>query len=299
MEKKENDDKLKKRILIFLVICFGTTWIYDLTVLRNISDIKSDILKQVLSALGMYFPLIAHICTRVITKEKFHISGEESLMLTIRRKKFIWLLFAFFLPYIYYELGNAILVLSFPKLLLSKSMCNALGITAGSISRNLGLKIVQSLLFTFVAIGEESGFRGYMMPKLMKLYGTGKAVIVGGIVWGLWHLPLICMGHTFGTNYPGYPFLGIFLMTIGCICAGGILTLLTIKSKSIWPAALMHAVNNSNPGILALLLNRREFGRMSMLQMVAIRMIPICILGIICICIMVKKHTDSDSVTDL
>ena len=95
-----------------------------------------------------------------------------------------------------------------------------------------------------IRLFKKSGFRGYMMPKLMKLFGTGKAAIVGGTIWGLWHLPLICMGQNFGTEYPGYPFLGILLMTVNCICAGSVLTFLTIKSKSIWPAAVMHAVNN-------------------------------------------------------
>lgn len=250
MSTNDNDVILKKRILIFLTICFGLTWIYEFTVIRNISAVKNDLLKQVLSVCGMYFPLIAHLCTRFITKENFNLSGDESLMLKLNHKKILWLLVAMLLPYIYCDIGNTILVLSYPKLLLSKSLCRTFGISAGSIASNVGKRIIMSLLFALVAIGEESGFRGYMMPKLMKLFGTGKAVIVGGIVWGLWHLPLICMGQNFGTEYPGFPYLGIFLMTIICICSGSLLTFVTIKSKSIWPAAVMHAVNNSSPGIL-------------------------------------------------
>lgn len=153
----------------------------------------------------------------------------------------------------------------------------------------MGSQFLMSILFTFVAIGEESGFRGYMMPKLIKIYGTGKAVVVGGIVWGLWHLPLICMGHNFGTTYPGFPFLGIILMTVGCICAGSILTFLTIKTKSIWTAAVMHAVNNSRPGILLSLMNTRELGKMNTILMATITQIPVFLLGIICLLIMAKQ----------
>lgn len=132
------------------------------------------------------------------------------------------------------------------------------------------------------------------MPKLMKLFGTGKAAIVGGTIWGLWHLPLICMGQNFGTEYPGYPFLGILLMTVNCICAGSVLTFLTIKSKSIWPAAVMHAVNNSNPGIIALLLNTHELGKMNTILMAVIKLIPIGIMGILCIWDMAKQDESGD-----
>lgn len=109
MGTKGKEVILKKHILIFLAICFGLTWIYEFTVIRNISVVKNDLLKQVLSACGMCFPFIAHLCTRVITKEKFNVSGEGSLMLTISHKKIIWLLAAMLLPYIYCDIGNAIL----------------------------------------------------------------------------------------------------------------------------------------------------------------------------------------------
>jgi len=51
--------------------------------------------------------------------------------------------------------------------------------------------------------GEELGWRGYLLPKLMVL-GKVKAYLLVGIVWGLWHLPLILVRFT----YPGQPFLG-------------------------------------------------------------------------------------------
>jgi len=103
---------------------------------------------------------------------------------------------------------------------------------------------------------------------------------------GLWHLPLICMGSNFGTDYPGFPFNGILIMTVNCICVGSILTFLTIKSKSIWPATMMHAINNSTPGIISQLMNTYEFGKINTLTIAAIRMIPIFMIGIVCILLM-------------
>ena len=94
-----------------------------------------------------------------------------------------------------------------------------------------------------------------MMPKLLKITGRKRALIIGGVIWGLWHAPLTCIGHNFGTDYPGFPYLGIVCMCIFCTLMGVLLTFITEKSGSVWPAAIMHAVNNSNPSILGGFMN--------------------------------------------
>ena len=115
--------------------------------------------------------------------------------------------------------------------------------------------IVSGTIASFAAFGEESGWRGYMMPKLFQLMGRVPALIAGGIIWGLWHAPLTCIGHNFGTDYPGFPYTGIVRMCVFCVFMGIILTFVTERSGSIWPAAILHAVNNTNPGILNAYLN--------------------------------------------
>ena len=69
--------------------------------------------------------------------------------------------------------------------------------------------IVSGTIGSFAALGEEGGWRGYMMPKLFKITGRKRALIIGGVICGLWHAPLTCIGHNFGTDYPGFPYLGI------------------------------------------------------------------------------------------
>ena len=82
------------------------------------------------------------------------------------------------------------------------------------------------------------------------LIAAAAILIIGGIIWGLWHAPLTCIGHNFGTDYPGFPFLGILMMCAFCILMGVILTFLTEMSGSVWPAAIMHAVTNAYPSAL-------------------------------------------------
>ncbi len=62
------------------------------------------------------------------------------------------------------------------------------------------------------------------------------------------------MGHNYGTNYAGYPWLGILMMTIFCMSFGCFVSWLTLKEGSIWPAVIAHAVLNGLAGISLFLL---------------------------------------------
>ena len=112
------------------------------------------------------------------------------------------------------------------------------------------LTISASIIVFFPAFGEEWGWRGYMMPKLTELMGKPAAIIVGGILWGLWHAPLTISGHNFGVDYDFFPWLGILLMCVFCTFMNAFLTLLTEKTKSIYPASFCHMVNNNCGGII-------------------------------------------------
>ena len=108
----------------------------------------------------------------------------------------------------------------------------------------------------FILIGEELGWRAFLYDKLEKLAGLHGSIIIGGIIWGLWHAPLTCIGHNFGTDYPGFPYVGIFKMCIFCTLLGIMLTYVTEMSGSVWPAAFMHAIFNSSPSILIGFINQ-------------------------------------------
>ena len=70
------------------------------------------------------------------------------------------------------------------------------------------------------------------------------ALLIGGLIWGLWHAPLTVMGHNYGVGYPGYPVTGILAMCVFCTVMGIILSYVTIKTKSCLPAVVGHGVLN-------------------------------------------------------
>ncbi|WP_285761887.1 CPBP family intramembrane glutamic endopeptidase [Nocardiopsis ansamitocini] len=94
------------------------------------------------------------------------------------------------------------------------------------------------------ALGEELGWRGWLLPKLMPL-GTPTALLAMGVVWGLWHAPLILLGY----NYPDAPgWLALTAMVGMCIPIGAVFGWLRLRSGSVWPAALAHAAFNGAGG---------------------------------------------------
>ncbi|OHW63521.1 CAAX amino terminal protease self- immunity [Andreesenia angusta] len=93
------------------------------------------------------------------------------------------------------------------------------------------------------AIGEEIGWRGYLYGEL-KHMGFWKMTFTTGAIWGIWHAPLVLQGH----NYPEYPVLGVFLMTIWCILLSPVFSLVRIKSKSVLTAGIAHGTLNGLAG---------------------------------------------------
>ena len=97
--------------------------------------------------------------------------------------------------------------------------------------------------------GEEYGWRGYLLPKLMPL-GKPKAYLILGIIWGLWHAPLVLMGF----NYPGYPLLGVMWMCALTTALGIFLNEMTLRYKSSILAGSIHgAFNGQGYGVWRIL----------------------------------------------
>jgi len=289
------DRKLEiKRLCIYLLLSFGLAWIlfFAFSITGHKWDAKNPELES-LVGLGMLAPLLAHVITRWITKEGFAMTGKDSMMMGIsfKDKKWRFYLFAIFIPFLYIEIENIIFALLSPSVFQWDNY-KQYDFGIYFVFFYPIICIISAVISSFAALGEEGGWRGYMMPKLIKLFGLKKALILGGIIWGLWHAPLTCCGHNFGTDYPGFPYVGIILMCIMCTAMGVMLTYITYKTQSVWPAAFMHSVNNAAPTILGFFIDdEKATGIMS--QMVVqwgIRMIPEIVIAIICFVLLCKEE---------
>jgi len=262
----------KRRIGLFLFFAFGIAWAFGLWVylsggLTNSPELipgTGITLAIALIALGyMWAPALAHILTRVLTREGWKESG-----LGLRLEHWWTWAAAWFLPAILTFLGVLVYFLVFPQQFdaelgaLSQLMATLEAQAGEAIPFSLWtLVLIQLGVGTFIApfinsfftFGEEFGWRAYLQPKLMAL-GFRRAMLLIGVIWGIWHWPVIAMGLNYGLAYWGAPWTGFLMMTWFTVTAAIIFGWLSLRGRSVWPAVIAHAAANgiASAGILFL-----------------------------------------------
>jgi len=249
----------KKRLYIFLAFAFGLSWLIAAIIfitggLTNSLELIPNTgitLAVVLLASGyMWGPAAAHVLTRIVTK-----SGWKNLYLKpLIKKQWPYLLAGWFLPGILTIIGTVLFFLFFPSFFDNKLSFVTEQLIALELSANLtpfqfaAIQTLSALLISspinaIATFGEEFGWRAFLLPELAPL-GSRKALIFSSIIWGIWHWPIIIMGHNYGLNYPGFPWLGLIATVWLTLSVGIFFVWLSIKGKSVWPAVLAHGALN-------------------------------------------------------
>ena len=212
---------------------------------------------MVFSTVYMFFPLITALVLQAIDKEKFNHTGLVNFKVS-----WTWLV-AWLLPVV---LSLVCIPVNgwLPGVELqynSEQLINQYHIPDNQqnmVREQLGkfpaYLLVISIIFSgliagitinaIAAFGEEYGWRNYLVGALREVK-FWKAALFIGIVWGIWHFPLILMGH----NYPNEPYWGLLMMVLLCILLGIIELYFVLKSKSMVVAAVMHGTFNAVNGI--------------------------------------------------
>jgi CAAX protease family protein len=116
----------------------------------------------------------------------------------------------------------------------------------GILNSAVGLVIQVLILATTFALAEEIGIRGYLLPKLLPL-GRKRALLVSGLVWATWHMPLIFLTSLIPV---GNKVIGMPLFYAAVVAGSFFYGYLRIASGSLWPASIAHAVHNSAWGLM-------------------------------------------------
>jgi membrane protease YdiL (CAAX protease family) len=93
-----------------------------------------------------------------------------------------------------------------------------------------------------VALGEEIGWRGFLVPELAKFMTFRQTAIISGVIWCVWHLPMILSGSYGAAGTPRWYQIACFSAMV--ILSAIVSAWLRLKSGSIWPVTIMHATHN-------------------------------------------------------
>jgi membrane protease YdiL (CAAX protease family) len=240
----------RKKVLIFLAICFGISYLAA-GLFHWCGAEYNSLWGLLLGIVYMFFPLASVLITQLITGEKL-FSG---LGISFRLNRWWWLGWLVIIP--------VIILLSLPLSALFPGMSidgenemmqttmdslKAQGVSLGS-GGVLAISLLSGLFAgitvnAVVAFGEESAWRGFL-HRCMKGLGFWKECLIIGVIWGLWHAPLILMGH----NYPSHPVAGVFMMVAFCLLFTPIIMFIRERSGSVVMAAIVHGTLNALAGL--------------------------------------------------
>ena len=188
----------------------------------------------------MWIPAISAIVAgNIILKEKADEGNKEKLhtLLGIKKSKLKYILAGVLIPFVYLLIPYIIYWLMHPE------NFGYTGVAFGVVLKDL-LPVTVIGIFVGIpsAIGEEIGWRGFMLPALCVRLGEVKTLFVTGLIWAAWHLPLLA----FGDYMEGAPVWFKLPAFVLCIVPVGIIAgYMTYKSKSIWPATFLHGAHNN------------------------------------------------------
>lgn len=257
-----------RRVAVFLLVAYGVAWataavIYLTGGLRDspelVPGIGLTLATVLLPTTYMFAPAVGTVVARLLTGE-----GWSNLGLRPRLRDSLGTYgLAWFAPAVLTLVGAGVYFALFaanfdPELAaFAEAVRQTAGTDVGFDPWTLvAIQLVSALTIgplvnTFFALGEEFGWRGYLLPKLLPL-GARRATLVVGLVWGAWHWPVIAMGYNYGFGYPGAPWTGFLAMCWFTVTTGVFLAWVTLRSESVWPAAIGHGAINAVAGIGAL-----------------------------------------------
>lgn len=107
-----------------------------------------------------------------------------------------------------------------------------------------GITVFNILPGIITGFGEEFGHRGFMFPLLYQV-SPMVGIIVGGLIWYVWHLPLALVVPQTGEYSAWQILLNLVVMAFGSICAFAYLAYVYVKSRSVFVTSIAHITMNN------------------------------------------------------
>jgi len=220
-------------IFLLLLIVFSSIAYYAILKLNPTS---------IYVGLLMISPALAAFLTLKIKKRPI-----SSLPWSLKNLKYVK--FSYLIPLLYVSIAYVLLWLfGFANFMNPETITewsNELGIAESNQPFVIAVMVILLLTVGVVknlgsTLGEEIGWRGFLIFELRKVMSFKALAIVSGVIWAVWHYPVINLIYGRGENL----LMHTSAFTIMIIGISVILAYFTFKSKSLWPAAIYHSVHN-------------------------------------------------------
>lgn len=220
-------DNIRKEIITFLVILTVLIVVFSTLIIAGGGPIDQN----PLSAIGLMFsPAFAALLTQFIYNKNLRGFGWKW-------GKTRYQILAYVVPMIYVLISySLILLLGLGKLnteIASK-------VTIVDILQSATLNVLVNCV---IVVGEEIGWRGFLLPKLARIMSFTKASIIVGVIWILGHVPLIIFVKDF-YPYSTPVWYGLICFSVAAMGVNIAMNWLRLKSGSVWTAVIFHAVHN-------------------------------------------------------
>ena len=256
MEKERSLET--RRIWLFLIITFVMTYawtiglIWPRTLGIDLLTLSQEelVINTSLTAVLMFFPALGVLITRLITREGF----KDSMLRLNLRGNVRYYLIGWFGPMVLTILGAVLYYAIYPSEFTLATLKTTMATQPMPPAALIVVMLFSPWLNLIPCLGEEWGWRGYLLPKVAGRMKFLPTILLTGFIWGIWHAPIIVAGHNYGMGYAGYPWAGVGAMCLFCIVGGTLLSYITLKTDSCWPAVLAHGALNGTASIGALFL---------------------------------------------
>ncbi len=116
---------------------------------------------------------------------------------------------------------------------------------SGILLSFLSASTVMVLFLAVLHTGEEVGWRGFLLPELTRRTGFLTASVITGLIWAVWHYPLIFFAPDV-FDFGGLPlYFAVPMFTLVLIPVSVVFGWLRMKTGSVWPAVILHASHSS------------------------------------------------------
>lgn len=215
--KKVEEMKNKKAVVVFLIITLVLSSICYYIRIRGGNAAAG------MTSILMWCPAVAAF----IVKGKFY---RKEKVLGWNGCQIKYIIAGIFVPIIYLGFSYGLYWIVNKTAFTGEIYINSIGLL---------LLLIPSSLLT--AAGEEIGWRGFLLPKLTEIWNVKIAILISGLIWAVWHFPLMIAGlYQTGTSI----WYQLPMFTIEIIAMTTIMAYLRLKSKSVRPAIILHASHN-------------------------------------------------------